>query len=61
MEKICVLLVLDVCKQETVPAIVGEKYSQFAEVLVSQGRMNQANQYLMRANAAQTLSASIRE
>lgn len=59
MEKICVVLVLDVCKQETVPDIVGEKYSQFAELLVSQGKLFQGNQYLVRANAAATLSAAI--
>ena len=59
IEKICVLLALDVTKQGSLPAVVGEKYSEFAEVLVAQGRMFQGNQYLMRANAAQTLSAAV--
>jgi protein transport protein SEC31 len=36
IEKISVLLVLDVCKQEVVPGVVGDKYAEYAEVLASQ-------------------------
>ena len=52
IEKISVLLVLDVCKQEVVPGIVGDKYAEYAEVLASQGRLAMAMEYLLRANAS---------
>eukprot|EP00961_Rhodomonas_salina_P255942 3458861-Rhodomonas_salina.3 len=39
IEKICVLLVLDVCKQEASPPIVGDKFAEYADALVSQVRI----------------------
>ncbi len=36
IEKISVLLVLDVCKQELVPGVVADKYAEYAELLASQ-------------------------
>jgi protein transport protein SEC31 len=59
IEKISVLLVLDVCKQEVVPGIVGDKYAEYAEVLASQGRLAMAMEYLLRANASNSTAAAV--
>ena len=59
MEKMCVLLVLDVCKQQEMPSVVGEKFGEYAEALASQGRLPQAMQYLVRSAASQSLAVSV--
>ncbi|KAJ1471406.1 hypothetical protein T484DRAFT_1977796 [Baffinella frigidus] len=52
MEKMCVLLVLDVCKQEEMPPVVGDKFAAYAEALGSQGKLPLAMQYLLRCSGA---------
>ena len=59
IEKISVLLVLDVCKQEVVPGVVGDKYAEYAEVLASQGRLTMSMEYLLRANASNSVAAAV--
>ena len=41
------------------PNVVGDKYAEYAGILASQGRLSLAMQYLVRATAADSLSASV--